>query len=172
MGLIPWRETSLSGFRSEQFVRPFTQGPRHNFLRCLRARDFFQLTLFKVFTSSPTFFQQSFRDPASAGSVPGAPGVTPRLFATRLQPGACRVVPLRWPASQRSAGACEQVYRAPNPAGNAHGVRCESPNVACAIHITRGRIAGPFCLAPALSRGSAELLSSLKIVVERTFVRF
>ena len=92
--LIPWRETSLSGFRSEQFVcLSVTQGPRHNFLRCLRARDFFQLTLFKVFTSSPTFFQAifprpgfeasreragcprcnpaTFRDPASAGSVPG-----------------------------------------------------------------------------------------------------
>ena len=89
--------------------------------------------------------------------MPGAPGVTPRLFATRLQPGVCRVVPLRWPASQRSAGACEQVYRAPNPAGNAHGVRCESPNVACAIHITCGRIAGPFCSAPALSRGTVRL---------------
>ena len=91
-------------------VRPsVTQGPRHNFLRCLRARDFFQLTLFKVFTSSPTFFQAifprpgfsreragcprcnpaTFRDPASAGSVPGGAPAMAGFTAPRERANRC-----------------------------------------------------------------------------------
>ena len=114
-----------------------------------------------MFTSSPTFLA-IFPRPGFSRERAGCPRCNPAIFR---DPASAGSVPGGAPAMAGSTAPRERANRCtgrPGPAGNAHGVRnCISSNVVhtCTIHITRGRIAGPFCSAPALSRGSAELLS-------------